>query len=174
MSFEDLGDFYKSLVDKGQPATAEPPKPLVLVVDDDAQLRAALSLALRPSFRVQLCGTVREAVAAVRDELATVVLDIRMPEQDGFATYKEIAARDPDLPIIFYSAYQDLKDPFEIINQYRPFGYVTKGDGHTTLFRTITAAVNQRIRNTRHRALLKELGDVRVPMDTLRQRFPGK
>ena len=28
--------------------------------------------------------------------------------------------------IIFNSAFQDLEDPFVIINEYRPFGYMTK------------------------------------------------
>ena len=174
MSFEDLDTFYNSLVDKERKSAAEPPKPMLLVVDDDPQLREALRLALQPSYRVQLNSTARDAVAAICDELSAVILDTRMPDQDGFATYKEITERDPDLPIIFYSAYQDLKDPYEIMNQYRPFGYITKGDGHLALFRTISAAVAQRIRNTRHRTLRKELSEVREQMNALRRRLPAK
>ena len=60
------------------------------------------------------------------EETSVVILDIKMPDRDGFWTYKEIRKRDPDMPIIFNSAFQDLEDPFVIINEYRPFGYMTK------------------------------------------------
>lgn len=174
MSFKELGDFYETLSSKGRPQSDVPPKPLILIIDDDGQLRQALGMALAPRYRIQLCSTPRQGVAAVRDEVSVVILDVRMPEQDGFATYEEIVARDADLPIIFYSAYQDLKDPYEILNRYRPFGYITKGDNHNELLKSVAAAVDQRVRNTRYRTLLKELGDVRSQMSALRQRLTGK
>ncbi len=33
--------------------------------------------------------------------------------------------------MIFHSAYQDIKNPFEVINDYQPFGYVMKGQGES-------------------------------------------
>lgn len=174
MSFKELGDFYESLVSKERSEAEATAKPLILIIDDDKQLSRALAMALEPRFRVEVFNTPKQGIAAIRDEVAVVILDVRMPEQDGFATYEQIVARDADLPIIFYSAYQDIKDPYEILNQYHPFGYITKGDNHTALLRILTAAVEQRSRNTRHRRLLKELGDVRSQMNALRQRMSGK
>ena len=47
---------------------------------------------------------------------------VRMNDADGFVAYKAMRAKDADLPIIFYSAYQDIKDPYEIINWTTPEG----------------------------------------------------
>jgi hypothetical protein len=38
------------------------------------------------------------------------------------------------MPIIFYSAYHDAKDPYQLVNEYRPYAYMTKdGQGERLL-----------------------------------------
>ncbi|HZK92467.1 MAG TPA: HAMP domain-containing protein [Stellaceae bacterium] len=81
----------------------------VLLVDDDARNIFALSSVLeRRGMRVLAATTGREAVAAVKStpELAIVLMDIMMPEMDGYQTMEAIRA-DPAfhrLPIIALTA----------------------------------------------------------------------
>jgi len=81
----------------------------VLLVDDDARNIFALSSVLeRRGMRVLTATTGSEAVAAVRStpELAIVLMDIMMPEMDGYQTMEVIRA-DPAfhrLPIIALTA----------------------------------------------------------------------
>src|SRR5438128_1190323 len=156
MPFRDLAHLKEALRDESTPSRESEPLPLVLVVDDDAGIRKSLELLLQTRYRVKTCPGAAEALAVLEtidEQVAVVVLDVKMTGLDGFAAYKEMRAKDVDLPIIFYSAYQDIKDPYEIINEYRPFGYITKGADHTMLLRSIAAAVDQRARATRHRHL---------------------
>jgi len=66
----------------------------LLVVDDDADSREALGLALqRAGARVRLAGSVREALDAWRAAPADVLVsDIAMPDVDGYALVRAIRA----------------------------------------------------------------------------------
>ena len=172
MPVRDLVHLKEALRDESA-RPDEKPLPLVLVVDDDPNIRRSLELLLQPHYRVRTCADATEALGAIDESVAVVVLDVKMTGLDGFATYKEMRAKDRDLPIIFYSAYQDLKDPYEIMNEYRPFGYITKGADHTMLLRSVAAAAEQRLRATRHRSLIADLASIESQMQALRKRISG-
>ncbi len=78
----------------------------ILVADDSRTIRALVRRTLDGAgFDVTLAADGREAVQlARRDHPDLVVLDIQMPEMDGYTACEEILAlpdRAPDLPIIF-------------------------------------------------------------------------
>jgi FixJ family two-component response regulator len=172
MAFGDFAELKEALRDDAEP-TDVGPMPLVLVVDDDASIRRSLELLRQTRYRVKTYPGAAEAVADIDEHVAVVVLDVKMSGLDGFGAYREMRAKDVDLPIIFYSAYQDIKDPYEIMNEYRPFGYITKGADHTVLLRSIAAAVEQRSRATRHRHLIADLASIEAQMQALRKRIAG-
>ncbi len=176
MPFKELADFRATLrtPSQGQPKAAEKERPLVLVVDDDANMRDSLYLALSRSYRVKTCASGVEGVAAISDEVSVVVLDVKMSGMDGFAAYHEMRKMDADLPIIFYSAYQDVKDPYKIINEFRPFGYITKGEDHADLLHSVATAIEHRGRAMRHRDILSDLGHIQAHMEAIRGRIAGK
>ena len=103
-----------------------PRRPLVLVIDDDVSIRQALELVLDSQYQVTLCSSAAEGISAFNEETCAVILDVKMQGRDGFWACDQIRRIAPDVPIIFYSAYQNAKDPFEIINQHRPFAYIAK------------------------------------------------
>lgn len=74
------------------------PRP-VLVVEDDAGLRAYLSAILeQQGYRVIAAGSGEEAIAALGKEKAILaVLDIGLPGMDGFAVAEHLAK---DVPVI--------------------------------------------------------------------------
>ena len=80
----------------------------VLVVEDDADLAAVLERSIaRHGASVELARTGRQAIDAIaRDAPALVVLDLRLPVEDGFAVVDSLRA-DPRLasiPLVVYSA----------------------------------------------------------------------
>ena len=129
---------------------------------------------MRRLYRVRVCASGREGLAALDEGgIFAVVLDIKMAGMDGFATFAEMRKKDPDLPIIFHSAYQDLKDPYKIMNEYRPYGYIMKGGDFGELFRIMAEAIVHYQRITRRRSVSSELALLHAQLDELRRGNKG-
>ena len=88
--------------------------------------------------------------------LTRAVLDIKMRGEDGFYAFREIRKIDPLVPILFHSAYQDVKNAYEIMNVYKPFAYLTKGGDLGALHRQLELAVDY---HRKHVATKTELND---------------
>ncbi len=130
---------------------------LVLIVDDDSSVRDSLGYALENDYQLIFSSSGEEGIEAVNEEVSAVVLDIKMQGKDGFQTFIEIKKKFPNLPIIFHSAYQDLKDPYEVMNDYRPFGYISKEGEAKKLNDTISSAVDYYKHIQLNEKLVKEL-----------------
>ncbi|NOK34608.1 chemotaxis response regulator protein-glutamate methylesterase [Corallococcus exercitus] len=80
----------------------------VLVVDDAAVVRRQVSLLLGADPGLEVVATApngRIALAKVEQfQPDVVLLDLEMPELDGLATLKLLRQRDPDLPVVMFSA----------------------------------------------------------------------
>ena len=83
----------------------------VLLVDDDALMRAALAAILSSSSDVQVVGEAadgRDAVERVRALRPEVVLmDVRMPTMDGIAATREIVATAPATRVVILTTFED-------------------------------------------------------------------
>jgi CheY-like chemotaxis protein len=87
--------------------TSGPPDPLVLIVDDSEDGRAILSdLLSMYGFDTVTAATGREALSifASRHPQAAIV-DLSMPDMDGFELAAKLRASQVDLPIMAYSGY---------------------------------------------------------------------
>jgi signal transduction histidine kinase len=74
---------------------SEGPPATILFVDDDAAQRHALSWVFRNAgFRIAEAGTGREALLRVRERPDVVVLDVNLPDLNGFEVCRRIKA-DP-------------------------------------------------------------------------------
>jgi diguanylate cyclase (GGDEF)-like protein len=123
-----------------QPPAAASEAPHILVVDDDPLLRDALNALLTPQGPVVVCDSGESGIAAVNEETEVVILDVKMLRKDGFETCKEIQAKFPHVPVIFFTAHQDLRAPFDIMNDLHPFAYVSKGGNHREIIDTVRSA----------------------------------
>ena len=88
---------------------------MILVVDDEAAVRLMMGKALGElGYRVRQAENGAVALDLIREEKPQlVVLDYVMPGMDGAEVAREIAAIDPDLPVVFstgYGALRALKD----------------------------------------------------------------
>src|ERR1700732_1201516 len=84
----------------------------VLVVDDEANLAEVVTMALRfQGFTVQSAGTGREALAAgARFKPHLMVLDVMLPDMEGFDVATRLGAQRAGVPIIFLTARDSTED----------------------------------------------------------------
>jgi len=141
VTFDKLDSLLAQRAPQSQRKPAVGSRPQVLVVDDDAGIRSSLSMLLGDKYDVQLSVSAVDALRMVHDDICCVVLDVKMKGQDGFWACDRIRDRYPHLPVIFYSAFQDAKDPYRIINEHRPFAYLTKGGNPKELVNALEVAV---------------------------------
>jgi two-component system OmpR family response regulator len=83
----------------------EAPKPHILIVDDDSEIRDLLSRFLsKHDFRVTTAKDGREMAQALKDwKIDLIVLDLMMPGDDGLTLCRQVRA-ESDMPIIMLTA----------------------------------------------------------------------
>ena len=104
-----------------QPASAS-----VLVVDDEPNILELLSAALRLSgFEVHSAETGRKALTlAEQIQPDIVVLDVMLPDCDGFALARALRANNERIPVLFLTARDAVED--------RIAGLTAGGDDYVT------------------------------------------
>ena len=136
------------------PRTAER-EPRLLVVDDDPSIRELLTQELTEAgYLVRVATNGREALAEVRrDRPDLVVLDVMMPEMNGFDV-AAVLKNDPltmDIPIVILSIVQDRERGIRIgVDRY-----LTKPIDTDLLFREVGALIEQR-KSHRHVLVVDE------------------
>jgi DNA-binding NarL/FixJ family response regulator len=83
----------------------------VLIVDDDHLMRAGLAAVLESDERIEIVGhasTGREAIALTRRREPDVVLmDVQMPDLDGIAATRELAAAAPAARVLILTTFEE-------------------------------------------------------------------
>ena len=84
----------------------------LLVVDDEPNIRELLSTSLRfAGFEVVSAGTGREALAAAEEHAPDLaVLDVMLPDMDGFTVTRRLRAAGKHFPVLFLTAKDDTED----------------------------------------------------------------
>ena len=128
---------------------SQPAEPRVLVVDDEPNIVDVVTMALRfQGFAVESAGTGAEAIAAVSDfgpEL--IVLDVMLPDMEGFDVAERLGAQRSRVPIIFLTARDATDDKIR--------GLTLGGDDYVTKPFSLEELV-ARIRSILRRAGLAE------------------
>jgi DNA-binding NtrC family response regulator len=146
MALKDLA----SLASKSDEAA---PKQVVIIIDDDEAIIRSLKTVLSKKFEVRgFTNPVEGVEAAVRPDVAVAIIDIKMPMYDGFWVYRRIRESESDVPIIFNSAYQDVKPPAEIAAHYRPYAYLQKNGNLNDFLQTVAGAAGTRVSGPAERA----------------------
>lgn len=98
------------MTSRQSPSATPPSAPVVLVVDDDAGLRDALSSLFRSiGLEVALFSSAAELLAArLPDGPRCLVLDIRMPGLSGLDFQSQLARSGMEIPIIFMTGHGDI------------------------------------------------------------------
>src|SRR3954470_18213453 len=85
-------------------------QPTIIIVDDDAEVREALSSLVRSvGLRTKALASVPEFLNEGRPDGPTcLVLDVRLPGQSGLDFQRELSAANIHVPIIFMTGHGDI------------------------------------------------------------------
>ncbi|MFJ6198907.1 response regulator transcription factor [Micromonospora sp. NPDC092111] len=98
----------------------------VLVVDDESTLTDLLSMALRyEGWQVRSAGNGMAALSAARQfQPDAVVLDVMLPDLDGFQVLRRLREQTPTVPVLFLTARDAVEE--------RIAGLTVGGDDYVT------------------------------------------
>jgi two-component system KDP operon response regulator KdpE len=115
--------------------------PRILIVDDEPQIRRFLRAGLPPQgYDYIEAGNAAEALAAhARDKPDAIILDLGLPDRDGFAVIAEVRARALT-PILVLSARDDVQGKVRAL-ELGADDYVTKPFDMEELLARLKAAL---------------------------------
>jgi len=91
-----------------------PPRPRVFVVDDEDFIRDLYKDIFESQgitvFSAQSGEEALEIFKTLKHKPDAVIMDYRMPGRDGIETTRELLRLDPNIPIIFSSADESVRD----------------------------------------------------------------
>ncbi|TPK86251.1 response regulator transcription factor [Mesorhizobium sp. B2-4-12] len=84
--------------------------PIVFIVDDDISVRESLELVVRSAgWQPEIFGSARQFLAHPRVTVPNcLVLDVNLPDLNGFDLQKMVSVERADMPIIFLTGYGDV------------------------------------------------------------------
>jgi two-component system OmpR family response regulator len=144
------------------------PEARVLVVDDERTIAELLTTALRfVGFEVRTAATGREALAAAADfHPELVLLDVMLPDLDGFEVCRRLRADGDRVPVIFLTARDA---PEEKVR-----GLTIGGDDYVTKpfsLEEVVARVRTVLRRSRSEISPQPLRAILVPPGLFTQRY---
>lgn len=119
----------------------------ILVVDDEPSIRELLSASLSfAGFEVRVAADGQEAIGQVSfTHPDLVVLDVMLPDMSGFDVITKLREYEPDLPVLFLTAKDDLQDKIK--------GLSVGGDDYVTKpfsLEEVVARIKAILRRTNH------------------------
>jgi two-component system nitrogen regulation response regulator NtrX len=126
----------------------------ILIVDDEAAIRESLEMILAYEHHsVKLAAGGREALEILeREPVDAVLLDIKMPGQDGLEVLDQIHARRPECPVIMISGHGTIETAVEATKK-GAFDFVPKPLDRDRILLTIRNALRQTELERQNRAL---------------------
>ncbi len=122
MAGERLRGAYEELFMSESPAV-----PVIAVVDDDESVRESLAgLADSVGYEAALFNSAEEFLKSTRhrNDLACLILDVRLPGMSGVELHKQLTAAGWFVPTIFITAHADpvlATQPSVLTVLYKPF-----------------------------------------------------
>ncbi len=111
-----------------------------LIVDDHEVVREGLRLSLSRATNIRVIGEASDGKSAValaeRRRPDIVIMDVRMPEMDGLEATKLLGERNPDIPVLIFTAYSERSLLSRGLDSGAK-GYILKEAPHQTLVRAI-------------------------------------
>ncbi len=111
-----------------------------LIVDDHEVVREGLRLSLSRAPNIRVIGEAADGKSAValaeRRRPDIVIMDVRMPEMDGLEATKLLGERNPDIPVLIFTAYSERSLLSRGLDSGAK-GYILKEAPHQTLVRAI-------------------------------------
>lgn len=146
----------------------------LLVVDDEPNIRELLATSLRfAGFEVVAAGNGNDALKAAEESAPDlVVLDVMLPDMDGFTVTRRLRAMGKHIPVVFLTARDDTSDKIT--------GLTVGGDDYVTKpfsLEEVVARIRAVLRRTRgaedDESAVVAVGDLELDDDTHEVRRAG-
>lgn len=135
--------------------TLDAERPLVLIVDDDEQVRIALQeLMLSVGLDAKCFASPRELLQSqLPDRAGCLLLDVRMPGASGLDLQAQLAAKGVSTPIVFLTGHGDIPMSVQAMKA-GAIDFLTKPFRDQTLLDAVTLAIDRDVeqRATNQRA----------------------
>jgi DNA-binding NtrC family response regulator len=119
-------------------------RPVILVVDDEPNVRESFRLVLEDAYEVIDVPDGTRALEAVRaSPVDLVLLDIRLPEMDGIEVLERLKALDEGVEVILVTAVKTVRTAVEAM-KLGAFDYVTKPFDEDELLSLVRRALQKR------------------------------
>ncbi len=141
-------------------------KPIVLIVDDEKNIREGLARALRRSYEVLTAEGGQAALNVLANQPVDVMLsDLRMPGMDGLTLMKRALANSPHLICILLTAYGNIETAVEAMRQGAT-DFLTKPVNLDQLELVLKRVLRSRKAETENRQLREQL-DTKYGMENI-------
>lgn len=139
-------------------------KPKLLIADDDGIVRTTISKILEMfGYEVEAVESGIEALEKLNDSFDVIILDINMPNMDGFETMEKINEMDLEIPVLFLTGAGSMDYVVKAIN-IGAYDFLTKPIDDLDVFNIkIKRAVEKRtfvLKEIKYKESLED--DVRV------------
>jgi two-component system, OmpR family, response regulator len=118
----------------------------VCLIDDDNFIGKMLGLVFKKQgYQFQFFQNGYDAIDDFsKNDYDVVLLDIMMPEIDGFSVFEELKVRRPEIPVIFISANK-FNENFEYARERGAYAYITKPFNIDHLIKTMKLAIKSKV-----------------------------
>lgn len=140
--------------------------PRILVVDDEPNIRDLLSQSLRfAGFQVKTVANGAQTISAVlEEEPDLIVLDVMLPDMNGFSVTKRLRDAGYTAPILFLTAKDETEDKIKGLNVGGD-DYVTKPFSLDEIVARIQAILRRTMHNDEEEQVIRA-GELTMDQDT--------
>ena len=134
------------------------PKPHIIIVDDDAAMRMALSQWLELSdFAVTVYEDANAALRDIKPDFPGVILtDVKMPKLDGITFTKSVLSADSDIPVILMTGHGDVPMAVEAMKS-GAYDFVEKPFEPNDIVESLERAIEKRRLVLENRTLRQQI-----------------
>ncbi|MEL7527173.1 MAG: sigma-54 dependent transcriptional regulator [Pseudomonadota bacterium] len=140
--------------------TGQPDSRMVLIVDDDPSMRAALRQWIRlAGFATVEVATADDAMSKLSPDFdGCVVSDVKLEGEDGLSLLRRICELDSDLPVVLITGHGDVPMAVEAMRA-GAYDFIEKPFDPDHIAEVVRRAADKRALVVENRALRKQLSD---------------
>ncbi len=130
----------------------------ILYVDDDEENLIGFESVFSKSYRISTAANSESAYRLMKStDFGVVLVDYKMPREDGIAYVERVRNEFPDTVFIIVSAWADVEVVIKAINMHCFYGFVQKPWNHHELSITLKNAIAAYHSKIENRRLTREL-----------------
>ncbi len=147
--------------------------PKILVVDDEVRMCESLKILLGGrNCQIETCPSAREAMSWLeKNHCDLMLLDLMMPEMDGYQLLDHVKAGYPDVTVIMMTGHASIESAVEALKR-GAHDYLGKPFEHDELVKRVQNALDQKRLRAETGHLPQEVRDLRGTVSLSRAAFP--